>query len=126
MELLLTLFADDTTLWTRTEHSDEVEHNAIDIFAQWGETVNRAKTERLIASGTAGIQIARMLGAILCAVGSHDDDTGHRLVTAKKIWYKLCQQLLRLGLTMPQKKPACQNHSAGGIAFRTRVSGCHR
>mmetsp|Transcript_102993 Transcript_102993/g.296578 ORF Transcript_102993/g.296578 Transcript_102993/m.296578 type:complete len:1838 (+) Transcript_102993:1524-7037(+) len=116
-ELLLLLFADDTTLVTRESGWEAVEELLLTTLARWGEDVHPGKTERLRAGSPADEQFsshARFLGGWLAADGSQSEDTRRRIAAAERIWRRLFQQLPRLRLSP----------SMLGLVIRCTVVAC--
>ena len=102
LNLLVTLFADDTSIITRQSRAGEIERVAVDTLRSWGQTVHPQKTERLLLTHSPppdGCEShVRFLGSWFQHNGLMHIDTDKRLHAAKHMWRKVYSQLPRLGL----------------------------
>ena len=123
LNLLVALFADDTTLITRRSRASDIENLAVQTLADWGQTVHPRKTERVVIQTAPPPQGCehhlRFLGAWLEPDGRTGADTDHRLSKAKSLWRKVYAQLPRLGLS-----PSVQARLAQATVVASLLYGC--
>ena len=97
LNLILLIFADDTSAIGREATSQDVEKIIQDTLRLWGEDTIEKKTERLVVgkkeSNTK--EHVRLLGGWLSWDGTHDYDSEQRRYKAKMLWNNLCPQLSR-------------------------------
>ena len=108
-ELLLLLFADDTTLLTRMSRYADQEQLLGDTLSEWKEYLKPAKTKRL-AVGYAPASVespfqgsVKLLGSLLSHDASYQAEDDRRLQAAKLLWRSVHRQLPRFGLSGRQK-----------------------